>query len=250
MVQLHWLQLAFSKKCENNSHWIALPTIHPSINVSYTFSEVQFHTEGQCSNLFICPPFRAEYRYINVHFDSRANHRRVFSRIAASTVNMAAQLNSILTYTGSWELGYSVFLSCLLILFVNQNHIIKVVLAANSDENPAVPSLPGVPVMNYLRNSKFSEGYVNLWGSQHQNVSDDESSITLTLDRSSGNMPLSLFCVWNSTWLQIYLFWCKTTWYVVQATGSSRTKHTCMVSSMLLLNFRRDILQESSLHSM
>ena len=80
---------------------------------------------------------------------------------------MASQLNSILIpYTGRWELGISVFLSCLLILLVNQKHIVKVVSAANSVENPAAPSLPGVPMMNYLRTLKFSEGYVNLWGAQ------------------------------------------------------------------------------------
>ncbi|GLJ44712.1 hypothetical protein SUGI_0940180 [Cryptomeria japonica] len=46
---------------------------------------------------------------------------------------------------------------------------------------------PTVPLLKYLRVSKFSEGYANLWGGQHQNVSQDEYSVTLTLDSSSGS---------------------------------------------------------------
>ena len=68
----------------------------------------------------------------------------------------------------------------------NLDHSLKVVLATNSKENPVVPLLSGVPVMNFLKTMELSKGYANLWGAQHQNVSKDEYSITLTLDRPSG----------------------------------------------------------------
>ncbi|GLJ44617.1 hypothetical protein SUGI_0937820 [Cryptomeria japonica] len=59
-------------------------------------------------------------------------------------------------------------------------------LAAGGD-NDSILQQPTVPLLNYLRVSTFSEGYANLWGGQHQNVSEDAYSVTLTLDSSSGS---------------------------------------------------------------
>ncbi|GLJ44616.1 hypothetical protein SUGI_0937810 [Cryptomeria japonica] len=39
----------------------------------------------------------------------------------------------------------------------------------------------------YFKTLKFSDGYSNLWGPQHQHVSQDQSTVTLLLDRYSGS---------------------------------------------------------------
>ena len=67
---------------------------------------------------------------------------------------MDSKLKSILTY--SRKSGYSILFSCLLILLANLDNALKVGLAANSDENPIVPSFLVVPVMNFLKTMKFS----------------------------------------------------------------------------------------------
>lgn len=97
---------------------------------------------------------------------------------------MATQLSVFLTYYNGWK--SIVFFFFLFVGLLHSPVISKKVLAS-ADKNPAIPSLPGVPVMNYFKTLRFSEGYANLWGGQHQNVSKDESSVTLTLDRSSGS---------------------------------------------------------------
>ncbi|KAH9329123.1 hypothetical protein KI387_001231, partial [Taxus chinensis] len=61
------------------------------------------------------------------------------------------------------------------------------VLAGDGGGNDSILEEPTVPLLKYLRISKFSEGYANLWGGQHQNVSQDGSSVTLLLDKSSGS---------------------------------------------------------------
>ncbi|KAH9329124.1 hypothetical protein KI387_001232, partial [Taxus chinensis] len=53
--------------------------------------------------------------------------------------------------------------------------------------NQTIPCLPGKPVTDNFKTMKFSQGYSNLWGAQHQNVSQDQSTVTLLLDRSSGS---------------------------------------------------------------
>ncbi|XP_006848333.2 probable xyloglucan endotransglucosylase/hydrolase protein 32 [Amborella trichopoda] len=49
------------------------------------------------------------------------------------------------------------------------------------------PPLPGIFPSEHVRTSKFTRHYANLWGSQHQNVSKDNSSVTLRIDRYSGS---------------------------------------------------------------
>ncbi|GLJ52317.1 hypothetical protein SUGI_1112790 [Cryptomeria japonica] len=44
-----------------------------------------------------------------------------------------------------------------------------------------------IPVTSKFQTMKFSDGYSNLWGSQHQELSQDQSSTTIWLDSSSGS---------------------------------------------------------------
>lgn len=44
-----------------------------------------------------------------------------------------------------------------------------------------------IPVTSRFQTMKFSDGYSNLWGSQHQEVSQDQSSTTIWLDTTSGS---------------------------------------------------------------
>lgn len=97
---------------------------------------------------------------------------------------MAVQLLIFLTdYNGLKGILLSFFMFVLML----RSPVISLKVLASAYKNPAIPSLPGVPVMNYFRTLKFSESYANLWGGQHQNVSKDESAVTLTLDKSSGS---------------------------------------------------------------
>ncbi|CAL9088977.1 unnamed protein product [Musa textilis] len=50
----------------------------------------------------------------------------------------------------------------------------------------AQPS-PGYYPSSRIKPLRFSQGYSNLWGPQHQSVSQDQSSVTIWLDRSSGS---------------------------------------------------------------
>ncbi|RRT50596.1 hypothetical protein BHE74_00052312 [Ensete ventricosum] len=50
----------------------------------------------------------------------------------------------------------------------------------------AQPS-PGYYPSSRIESLRFSQGYSNLWGPQHQSVSEDRSSVTIWLDRSSGS---------------------------------------------------------------
>lgn len=51
----------------------------------------------------------------------------------------------------------------------------------------AQPS-PGYYPSSMVTPMAFSEGYDNLWGPQHQTVSQDKKALTLLMDRSSGNL--------------------------------------------------------------
>ncbi|GLJ44620.1 hypothetical protein SUGI_0937850 [Cryptomeria japonica] len=77
-------------------------------------------------------------------------------------------------------------MNVLLLLMLKRAYHFTPLLAAGGD-NDSILQQPTVPLLNYLRVSKFSEGYANLWGGQHQNVSEDAYSVTLTLDSSSGS---------------------------------------------------------------
>ncbi|KAF3321180.1 putative xyloglucan endotransglucosylase/hydrolase protein 32 [Carex littledalei] len=50
----------------------------------------------------------------------------------------------------------------------------------------AQPS-PGYYPSSKFRSIAFSQGYSNLWGSQHQSPSQDQSALTIWLDKSSGS---------------------------------------------------------------
>ncbi|TVU48664.1 hypothetical protein EJB05_08308 [Eragrostis curvula] len=50
----------------------------------------------------------------------------------------------------------------------------------------AQPS-PGYYPSSVIKSMAFSEGYTNLWGSQHQSLSQDQKGLTLLMDRSSGS---------------------------------------------------------------
>jgi hypothetical protein len=51
----------------------------------------------------------------------------------------------------------------------------------------AQPS-PGYYPSGTFRSIAFSEGYSNLWGPQHQSLSQDQSALTIWLDKSSGQL--------------------------------------------------------------
>ncbi|GLJ44623.1 hypothetical protein SUGI_0937900 [Cryptomeria japonica] len=77
-------------------------------------------------------------------------------------------------------------MNLLLILMLKiADHYTQVLAAAG--DNDSILQEPTVPLLDYLRVSKFSEGYANLWGGQHQNVSEDGYSVTIRIDRSSGS---------------------------------------------------------------
>ena len=55
----------------------------------------------------------------------------------------------------------------------------------------AQPS-PGYYPGSLFRPLRFYQGYSNLWGPQHQSVSQDQYSLTIWLDSSSGSSSLTL----------------------------------------------------------
>lgn len=55
----------------------------------------------------------------------------------------------------------------------------------------AQPS-PGYYPSAVISSMAFSEGYTNLWGPQHQTLSQDHKALTLLMDRSSGGFDLLL----------------------------------------------------------
>ncbi len=55
----------------------------------------------------------------------------------------------------------------------------------------AQPS-PGYYPSKMFRSMAFYEGYSTLWGPQHQTLSQDQKSLTLWMDRSSGMSVLSV----------------------------------------------------------
>eukprot|EP00252_Welwitschia_mirabilis_P022235 TRINITY_DN5972_c0_g1_i5.p1 TRINITY_DN5972_c0_g1~~TRINITY_DN5972_c0_g1_i5.p1 ORF type:complete len:325 (+),score=44.40 TRINITY_DN5972_c0_g1_i5:51-1025(+) len=61
------------------------------------------------------------------------------------------------------------------------------VATAPSPSPSPKPSLAGVPMLNFFRKTKFEEGYANLWGAQHQNLSEDGYATSLWIDASSGS---------------------------------------------------------------
>ncbi|GLJ44622.1 hypothetical protein SUGI_0937870 [Cryptomeria japonica] len=65
-------------------------------------------------------------------------------------------------------------MNLLIILLLKMADHYTPVLAATGKIEDALQE-PTVPLLNYLKVSKFSEGYANLWGGQHQNVSEDGS---------------------------------------------------------------------------
>eukprot|EP01018_Ginkgo_biloba_P026156 Gb_22359 [translate_table: standard] len=80
--------------------------------------------------------------------------------------------------------GYYGWKRLVLILDVLTLVVFKV--SPSSTQHP-IPPLPGVRVTDSFNTIHFSKGYSNLWGAQHQHVSQDQSSVTLRLDRSSGS---------------------------------------------------------------
>ena len=101
---------------------------------------------------------------------------------------MVVELSIFLTdYNGLKEILLSFFMFVLML----RSQVISLKVLASMDKNHAIPSLPSIRVMKYyFKTLKFSEIYANLWGGKHQNVSKDESAVTLTLDNSSGNTLL------------------------------------------------------------
>eukprot|EP01018_Ginkgo_biloba_P031234 Gb_22453 [translate_table: standard] len=61
------------------------------------------------------------------------------------------------------------------------------VLFIISDASAAKTHHPRPPVTSQFQSTKFYNGYVNLWGPQHQEVSEDQSSTTIWLDTTSGS---------------------------------------------------------------
>eukprot|EP01018_Ginkgo_biloba_P041150 Gb_00044 [translate_table: standard] len=49
------------------------------------------------------------------------------------------------------------------------------------------PRSSGFPVTSKFQPVKFNEGFANLWGPQHESISQDQSEITIWLDRYSGS---------------------------------------------------------------
>jgi xyloglucan:xyloglucosyl transferase len=47
-------------------------------------------------------------------------------------------------------------------------------------------SSPGYYPSSTVSSMAFSEGYANLWGPQHQTLSQDHKAVTLLMDRTSG----------------------------------------------------------------
>ncbi|GLJ44611.1 hypothetical protein SUGI_0937630 [Cryptomeria japonica] len=79
------------------------------------------------------------------------------------------------------------FLHVNLILILLWSFIELSAKSAAATHNHILPSLQGRPVTDNFKAMKFPQGYSNLWGPQHQRVSKDKSSVTLTLDISSGS---------------------------------------------------------------
>ena len=101
---------------------------------------------------------------------------------------MVVQLSIFLTdYNGLKGILLSFFMFVLML----RSPVISLKVLASADKNHAIPSLPRIPAMKYyFKTLKFSEIYANLWGGKHQNVSKDESTVTLTLNNSSRNTLL------------------------------------------------------------
>ncbi|VAI25907.1 unnamed protein product [Triticum turgidum subsp. durum] len=59
----------------------------------------------------------------------------------------------------------------------------------------AQPS-PGYYPSSKVSSMPFSQWYSNLWGAQHQSLSPDQTSLTLWMDRSSGQSRCTnVFCM-------------------------------------------------------
>lgn len=63
----------------------------------------------------------------------------------------------------------------------------RAVAVAVAQAQPSPGYLPSATV----RSMAFSEGYDNLWGPQHQTLSQDKMGLTLLLDRTSGQNQMS-----------------------------------------------------------
>ncbi|RRT59497.1 hypothetical protein B296_00027756 [Ensete ventricosum] len=78
----------------------------------------------------------------------------------------------------------------------------------------AQPS-PGYYPGSLFRPLRFYDGYSNLWGPQHQSVSQDQYSLTIWLDSSSGSSSLTLlmlshaYSIYLSIWLSEYGLLCE-----------------------------------------
>ncbi|WVZ55117.1 hypothetical protein U9M48_005820 [Paspalum notatum var. saurae] len=59
--------------------------------------------------------------------------------------------------------------------------------AASSQQQQQQPYSPGYFPSSKVRPMAFSEEYQNLWGPQHQTLSQDQKAVTLLMDRTSGS---------------------------------------------------------------
>ncbi|KAK3148625.1 hypothetical protein QOZ80_3BG0297340 [Eleusine coracana subsp. coracana] len=69
------------------------------------------------------------------------------------------------------------------VVVVIMNDSSSVSAGAGVDAQPS----PGYYPSKVIRSMAFSEGYSNLWGPQHQSLSQDQQALTLLMDRSSGS---------------------------------------------------------------
>ena len=67
-------------------------------------------------------------------------------------------------------------------------------LLVSTDQSLQPPS-PSRSVTSYFKTVAFDEGFTNLWGADHQNVSQDRKSVTLKMDRYSGHDLFLLYSV-------------------------------------------------------
>jgi xyloglucan:xyloglucosyl transferase len=64
--------------------------------------------------------------------------------------------------------------------------VLLLLLVVHPRAAAAQPS-PGYFPSSTVRPMAFSEGYDNLWGAQHQTLSQDRMALTLLMDRTSGS---------------------------------------------------------------
>ena len=60
--------------------------------------------------------------------------------------------------------------------------VVMLLLHGSADAQPS----PGYYPSSMVRSMPFSQDYSILWGPQHQSLSQDQSALTLWMDRSSG----------------------------------------------------------------